>query len=65
MLKLAGFVASTQEFFDQAAVADATSELHRCARKGRRAYPVSAGIAALPGNSAVEVELIIRTMGTV
>lgn len=63
ILKLTGFVASTPDFFDQAVVVDAASELIADVLGEAGEHARSAlGLAALPGNSAVEVELTIRTM---
>jgi len=62
ILKLAGFVASTPNFFDQPTVINAASELFVAILGDAGKHARSAiGVAALPGNSAVEIELIIKS----
>jgi enamine deaminase RidA (YjgF/YER057c/UK114 family) len=66
VLKLTGFVASAPDFHEQAVVIDAASELIADVLGANGEHARSAlGVAVLPGNSAVEVELVIRTMTSV
>jgi enamine deaminase RidA (YjgF/YER057c/UK114 family) len=66
VLKLTGYVASAPEFVDQAVVIDAASELIADVLGEAGVHARSAlGLAVLPGNSAVEVELVIRTTTSV
>lgn len=63
VLKLTGFVASAPDFFDQATVIDAASEFIADVLGASGEHARSAlGLAVLPGNSAVEIELVIRTL---
>ncbi|TFB56740.1 RidA family protein [Cryobacterium tagatosivorans] len=63
VLKLTGFVASTPEFFEQATVIDAASALIADVLGEAGEHARSAvGVAVLPGNSAVEIELVVRTV---
>jgi enamine deaminase RidA (YjgF/YER057c/UK114 family) len=59
IVRLSGFVASTPEFFEQPAVIDPASELMveifgECGRHARSAV----GVAVLPRNAPVEIEVI-------
>jgi enamine deaminase RidA (YjgF/YER057c/UK114 family) len=61
VLKVTGFVASEPDFVDQAIVIDAASTLIADVLGDAGEHARSAiGVAALPGGSAVEVELILR-----
>lgn len=65
VLKLTGFVASTPEFYQQATVIDAASALIANVLDDAGEHARSAvGVAVLPGNSAVEIELIVRAIVT-
>ncbi len=60
VLKVTGFVASAPAFFDQPRVVDAASELlgQVFGEAGRHARS-AVGVAALPRNAPVEVELVV------
>ncbi len=62
ILKLTGFVASSHTFFEQPTVINAASELFVkiLGESGKHARS-AIGVAALPGNSAVEIELILES----
>lgn len=61
VLKLTGYVSSAPDFFDQPVVVDAASELLADVLCGRGEHARTAiGVAALPGNAAVELDLIVR-----
>ncbi len=61
ILKLTGFVASAPDFYEQPTVINAASELFVAILGDAGKHARSAiGVAALPGNSAVEIELIIK-----
>ncbi len=64
VLKLTGFVASSPDFFEQASVIDAASVLIAdiLGQAGEHARS-AVGVAVLPGNSAVEIELVLRAAG--
>lgn len=61
ILKVTGFVASSDTFFDQPTVINAASELFVkiLGENGKHARS-AIGVAALPGNSPVEIELILE-----
>jgi enamine deaminase RidA (YjgF/YER057c/UK114 family) len=60
ILKLTGFVASDRDFYDQPIVVNAASELfvQVLGENGKHARS-AIGVAALPGNSPVELELVV------
>jgi enamine deaminase RidA (YjgF/YER057c/UK114 family) len=62
ILKVTGFVASSNTFFDQPTVINAASELFVkiLGESGKHARS-AIGVAALPGNSPVEIELILES----
>jgi len=62
ILKVTGFVASANTFFDQPTVINAASELFVkiLGDSGKHAR-TAIGVAALPGNSPVEIELILES----
>ena len=62
ILKVTGFVASSNNFFDQPTVINAASELFVkiLGESGKHARS-AIGVAALPGNSPVEIELILES----
>lgn len=62
ILKVTGFVASSSTFFDQPTVINAASELFVkiLGESGKHARS-AIGVAALPGNSPVEIELILES----
>jgi enamine deaminase RidA (YjgF/YER057c/UK114 family) len=62
ILKVTGFVASANAFFDQPTVINAASELFVKILGDSGKHARSAiGVAALPGNSPVEIELILES----
>jgi len=62
ILKLLGFVASEPDFYEQPTVVNAASELFVQVLGNRGKHARSAiGVAALPGNSPVELELVVLT----
>jgi enamine deaminase RidA (YjgF/YER057c/UK114 family) len=62
ILKLTGFVASAENFFSQPKVIDGASHVFVDVLGARGQHARSAiGVAALPGNSSVEIEVIIQT----
>lgn len=64
VLKMTAFVASTANFHRQSDVVNAASELFVdvLGEAGQHARS-AVGVSALPGNSAVEIELIVRVRG--
>jgi len=62
ILKVTGFVASADSFYDQPTVINAASELFVkiLGENGKHARS-AIGVAALPGNSPVEIELILES----
>jgi len=62
ILKVTGFVASSNTFYDQPTVINAASELlvKILGESGKHARS-AIGVAALPGNSPVEIELILES----
>lgn len=64
VVKLNGFVASAPGFHDQAAVMNGASSLLNELFAGARPHARTAiGVAALPRNAPVEVELVVRLGG--
>ena len=64
VLKLTGFVASGPRFYQQPQVINAASEVLRDVLGEAGDHARSAiGVAALPGDSSVEIELIARVRG--
>jgi enamine deaminase RidA (YjgF/YER057c/UK114 family) len=62
ILKVTGFVASANAFFEQPTVINAASELFVKILGDSGKHARSAiGVAALPGNSPVEIELILES----
>lgn len=62
ILKVTGFVASSNNFFDQPTVINAASELFVKILGDSGKHARSAiGVAVLPGNSPVEIELILES----
>lgn len=61
ILKLTGYVASADGFFEQSAVVDGASELFAdvLGDAGRHAR-TAIGVASLPGNAPVELDLIVE-----
>jgi enamine deaminase RidA (YjgF/YER057c/UK114 family) len=60
ILKLLGFVASESDFYEQPTIVNAASELFVKVLGDRGKHARSAiGVAALPGNSPVELEIIV------
>ncbi len=61
IVRMAGFVQSAPEFFDQSEVMNGASELlvELFGEKGRHAR-TSVGVASLPLNAAVELELTLK-----
>lgn len=61
LLKVTGFVASSENFFDQPLVINEASEIFVkiLGESGKHARS-AIGVAALPGNSPVEIELILQ-----
>lgn len=64
VLRMSGFVASTQDFHEQPRIIDAASELlgQIFGENGRHARS-AIGVAALPRKSPVEIEFILTTRG--
>jgi enamine deaminase RidA (YjgF/YER057c/UK114 family) len=64
IVRLSGFVASAPDFFEQAAIVDAASELMVAifGEAGRHARS-AIGVAALPRNAPVELEVIAAIRG--
>jgi enamine deaminase RidA (YjgF/YER057c/UK114 family) len=62
ILKVTGFVSSSSNFFDQPTVINAASELFVkiLGESGKHARS-AIGVSALPGNSPVEIELILES----
>lgn len=62
ILKVTGFVASSNNFFDQPTVINAASELFvRILGDSGKHARSAIGVAVLPGNSPVEIELILES----
>lgn len=61
VVKVVGYVASTPDFFDQPLVINAASDLlvDIFGESGRHARS-SIGVAVLPGNACVEIEMILE-----
>jgi enamine deaminase RidA (YjgF/YER057c/UK114 family) len=61
ILKLTGYVASAPDFFDQALVVNAASRLlvDVLGETGTHAR-TAVGVAALPGNASVELDLVVQ-----
>ena len=61
ILKLTGYVASADGFFQQSAVIDGASELFNeiLGEAGRHAR-TAIGVACLPGNAPVELDLVVE-----
>ncbi|CAA9494700.1 MAG: RidA/YER057c/UK114 superfamily, group 1 [uncultured Solirubrobacteraceae bacterium] len=61
ILKLTGYVASADGFFEQSAVVDGASELFAdiLGEAGRHAR-TAIGVACLPGNAPVELDLVVE-----
>jgi enamine deaminase RidA (YjgF/YER057c/UK114 family) len=64
ILRVTGFVASAPGFYEQPRVIDAASELlHDIFGEAGRHARSALGVAALPGNAPVELELIVVARG--
>jgi len=61
IIKLTGFVNSCEDFIEQSQVIDGASELLEqiFGEEGKHARS-AIGVSALPGNAAVEIELIVK-----
>lgn len=61
IVKLTGYVSSSSDFYNQSKVIDGASELleQLFGEKGKHAR-VAIGTNVLPGNAAVEIELIVK-----
>ena len=64
VVRLVGYVASTSDFYDQPAVINGASELLRdvLGEDDGVGTRLALGVAALPSNSPVEIELIFETI---
>lgn len=64
IIRVTGFVASAPGFYEQPRVIDAASELlHDIFGEAGRHARSALGVAALPGNAPVELELIVVVQG--